>query len=146
MSRGLGEWQRRFLAALHSLEQEHAPGDQFYIWAVCQRLYDQSPDLQAMDAAIDADVDARREARVALAATGDEWARQMIMLESLIAGHRRQEGRPAVRDKIGHMDSVVNSTRIARSLAKRGLIIRDARPGYGVVSLTERGREQAISV
>lgn len=138
--------QARFLQALQSLDREHGPDSHFYIWAVAERMYQQSPDLQERDSVINGAIAHRRAARQVAAESGDEDAIRAMSLERIIRGYRGQEGRPAVRDKIGHMESAVNLSRTARTLARRGMITRIAKPGYGVVALTDTGRSANLSV
>ena len=147
MSRGLGRWQIAFLRALAKLEDEHGveDGRAFYLHAVCRQMYADSPELRQIEeernnAAAQRIADQENKAK-----NGDEEARRLLFLRRSVMSSRRQEGRPAVRDDLGSMESVVNSTRLARSLAGRGMIGRDARPGFAVVWLLEAGRS-AISV
>ena len=145
MSRGLGTAQKLILTALLDLEREDGPGDRFYVWAIVDRAYSLSQEMQ----------DRERERREAherqnqrirdRAAAGDEKASLYLALGQ---GLRRTHRHPRARRTSPWWEAEVNfnPSRVLASLARRGLVDRRAVQGGGSAGLTEEGRALARSL
>jgi hypothetical protein len=82
MSRGLGKRQRLILAALHSLEKEADEfGGHYYVWAIINRAYELSEELQAQEKAAVEYQERERQWWEEQARAGDRSAREFLMLD-----------------------------------------------------------------
>ena len=146
MSRGLGTAQRLMLKALASLEAEHG-GDSglFFVWAIVDRAYELSPEMQARHQAM-TEASAARSAEIqARAAGGDERAALFLGLTRSLTRTRRA---PRTRRESPFWLTEVdfNPSRILASLERRGLVTRRAIKGGGSAGLTDAGRAEASSL
>lgn len=143
MSRGLGTAQRLMLKALASLEAEHGSGEGlFYVWAIVDHAYAVSPEMRARHQAW-TEAHERREAAIReKAAAGDDRAQLYLSL-----GRALRRGRPSPRTRRTSPSWVTetefNPSRVLASLARRGLVKRNAVKGGGAAGLTDAGREAA---
>lgn len=146
MSRGLGTAQRLMLKALASLEAEHG-GDSglFFVWAIVDRAYELSPEMQARHQAM-TDASAARSAEVqARAAAGDERAALFLALTRSLTRTRRAP-RTRRTTPFWLTEGDFNPSRILASLQRRGLVTRRAIKGGGSAGLTDAGRAEASSL
>ena len=142
MSKGLGRAQALLLRALASLEAEHGAAGRFYVWKILERARALSEPLRLREAAIKADIAARRAARLKAAEGGDDIARQMLELEAAFGAHARgHRSARTRRQDYGYIEDI-NPSRALASLAKRGLVTRKAIRGGGSAGLTPAGREE----
>lgn len=143
MSRGLGTSQRLVLRALASLEAEHGAGEGlFYVWAVVDRAFALSPDMQRRHQARAAASDERHARIEAMAAGGNDRAKLYLSLGRGLAVRRPS---PRKRRSAPWQESEVtfNPSRVLAGLERRGLVRRDARNGGGSAALTDAGRSEA---
>ncbi|MCJ2115708.1 hypothetical protein MKK65_03720 [Methylobacterium sp. J-001] len=143
MSRGLGTAQPLMLKALASLEAEHGSGNGlFFVWAIVDRAYELSPEMQARHQAM-TEASAARSAEIqARAAAGDERAALFLGLtRSLTRTRRAPRARRATPFRL--TESGFNPSRVLASLERRGLVTRRAIKGGGSAGLTDAGRQEA---
>jgi hypothetical protein len=145
MSRGLGTAQRLMLKALASLEAEDGTGDRFYVWAIVDRAYALSPEMQERHRG---ETEARDMRRVALrdrAAQGDDQA--ALHLSMTIALTRSRRGPRARRTSPSWItEHDFNPSRVLASLERRGLVSRNAFKGGGSAGLTDAGRQAVAAI
>lgn len=144
MSRGLGTAQRLVLAALASLEAEEGEGHRFLVWAIVDRLYSLSPELQDLHRRRNEAIAARNAAIRAQAEAGDDKARLYLALGNVIRrrpGARKRRTAPWFETEVA-----MNPSRVLASLERRGLVTRNAIKGGGAAGLTEAGRTAAVGV
>lgn len=145
MSRGLGKAQHLILKALASLEAEHGEGGQFYVWAIVDRAYSLSPQMQARERAA-AEASAQRAAALReRAGQGDERASTLLMLTASLRRSRRVP-RARRTTPFWLTEGALNPSRILAGLAQRGLVARTAIKGGGSAGLTDAGRAVAASL
>ena len=145
MSRGLGTAQRLMLKALASLEAEHGRADAFFVWAIVDRAYAISPELQARHRAF-TEACERREAKTReMAAAGDARARLYLQLTRAMP---REQPSPRLRRTTPFWltEAELNPSRALASLARRGLVTRRPVKGGGSAGLTDAGREMAVAL
>lgn len=139
MSRGLGTAQHLVLKALASLEAEHGEGGQFYVWAIVDRAYSLSPQMQARERAA-SEASARRAAAIReRAAQGDERAATLLALTAGL-GLSRRGPRARRTTPFWLAEGTLNPSRVLAGLARRGLIARTPIKGGGSAGLTDAGR------
>lgn len=146
MSRGLGTAQRLMLKALASLAAEHGSDDGlFFVWAIVDRAYELSPEMQARHQAM-TEASAARSAEIqARAAAGDERAALFLGLtRSLTRASRAPRTRRTTPFRLTEVG--FNPSRILASLERRGLVTRRAIKGGGSASLTDEGRREAAEL
>jgi hypothetical protein len=153
MSKGIGDRQRLFLDALRSLELQDrdATGAYFYVWAVVEQAWLLGPEIDKENYK---DAQARKRVElVKAAALGDEAAKERLgsfdhraalgQAINALFSNRRCGGRCLKRGDHG-AEHELNPSRVLASLARRGLVERNAMQGYGAtVKLTEEGRRIA---
>lgn len=145
MSRGLGTAQHLILKALASLEAEHGQGGQFYVWAIVDRAYSLSPQMQARERAAD-EASAERAASIReRAAQGDERAATLLML-TLRLGRSRRGPRARRTTPFWLTETTLNPSRVLAGLARRGLVTRTPIKGGGAAGLTDAGRSVAAGL
>lgn len=143
MSRGLGTAQRLILTALASLEEENGEGHRFLVWAIVDRLYELSPELQDLTRSRNAASEARNAAIRARADAGDDKARLYLSLGRALSGGRRNHPRKRRTAPWAETETALNPSRVLASLERRGLVTRNAIKGGGAAGLTDAGRSLA---
>lgn len=146
MSRGLGMGQCLMLRALASLEDEHGR-DQglFYVWAIVDRAYALSPELQERHRAQTEASAAQAAALRSRADAGEELAIRYLGLTRSIV--RSRPGPRARRTTPFWLtEGELNPSRILASLERRGMVSRRAVKGGGTARLTEAGRSAASAL
>lgn len=146
MSRGLGTAQRLILQALASLEAEHGRDEGlFYVWAIVDRAYALSPELQGRHRAQTEASAAQAAALRARADAGEELAIRYLHLTRTLT--RSRPGPRARRTTPFWLtEGELNPSRILASLERRGLVTRRAVKGGGSAGLTDAGRAEASSL
>lgn len=142
MSRGLGQSQTLILSALASLEIEHRSGVEFCVWAIVDRAYALSPEMQERKAQQDARRAAEHARIQAMADAGDDRdALYLGLTRSLTRTRRGPRQRRASPWWI--TETAFNPSRVLAGLERRGLVVRTPIKGGGSAKLTEQGREIA---
>lgn len=146
MSRGLGAAQRLILRALAALEAEHGRGEwRFCVWAIVDRSYALSPEMQKRHRAQTEASAARNAAIQARAEAGEELAIRYLGLTRALT-----RGRPGPRARrttpFWLTEGTFNPSRVLASLERRGLVSRHAVKGGGSAALTDAGRQAASAV
>ena len=142
MSRGLGTAQRLMLKALGSLEAEHNRDEGlFYVWAIVDRAYALSPEMQERHHARTEASAAQAAAIRARAEAGDERAALYLGLTRSLTRTRRGP-RARRTTPFWLTESDFNPSRILASLERRGLVKRHAVKGGGSARLTDAGRRE----
>lgn len=146
MSRGLGTAQRLMLRALASLESEYSQDEGlFYVWAIVDRAYELSPEMQKRHRAQTEASAARKAALQARADAGEELAIRYLHLTRTLT---RSRPGPRVRRTTPFWltEGDLNPSRILASLERRGLVKRRALKGGGTARLTDEGLAAAASL
>jgi hypothetical protein len=143
MSHGLGKAQRLMLQALASLEAEHGREEGlFYVWAIVDRAYALSPEMQDRHRAQTEASAAQTAALQARAEAGEELAIRYLGLTRALTRTRRGP-RARRTTPLWLTEGDFNPSRILASLERRGLVTRNAVKGGGSAGLTDEGRPVA---
>ena len=145
MSRGLGTAQHLMLRALASLEAEEGEGHRFLIWAIVDRAYALSPEMQERHRQATAATAARNAAIRERAEQGDDRAKLYLGLtRTLVRTRRGPRARRTSPFWITETD--FNPSRVLASLERRGLVLRSPLKGGGAAGLTNAGRQLASNL
>ncbi|GJE59218.1 hypothetical protein [Methylobacterium trifolii] len=134
------------LMAMASLEAEHdSQGGGFYVWAIVDRVYALSPEMQDRHRRTTGAIEARNVAIRERAAAGDGKAALYLSLgRSLACGRRSPRWRRTAPEWL--TETALNPSRVLASLQRRGLVSRVALNGGGSAGLTDTGRQIAAEL
>lgn len=144
MSRGLGRSQTLILSAVASLDAEYSDG-QFYVWAIVDRAYALSPEMQERKAEQNARSAANHARIQALADVGDEQAKLYLGLTRSL-GRTRRGPRRRRTSPWRITETAFNPSRVLAALERRGLVVRSPVKGGGSAGLTDQGRQTAAGL
>lgn len=146
MSRGLGTAQHLMLKALAALEAEHGgDGDLFCVWAIVDRAYALSPEMQERHRQESEAIAARHARMREKAEGGDDRALRFVTLTQSL--RRSRPGPRARRTSPSWItEHDFNPSRVLASLERRGLVSRNALKGGGSAGLTDAGRQAVATI
>ncbi|WCS28905.1 hypothetical protein LOK46_32455 (plasmid) [Methylobacterium sp. NMS14P] len=144
MSHGLGKSQRLILQALASLEAEHGRDeDLFYVWAIVDRAYALSPEMQGRYRTQNEASATQAAALKVRADAGEELAMRYLHLTRTLTC-TRPGARARRTTPFWFTEGDFNPSRVLTSLERRGLVTRRAVRGGGSAGLTDEGRPTAV--
>jgi hypothetical protein len=132
------------MKALRALDEENGrkPDAHFYVWAIVERAYALSPDLQRVEQERQQRSAAHQRWWEEKAAAGNSDAKLY-----LASGRSLRRGALSPRRRRSFpswVEAALNPSRTLAALADRGLVQRYAVKGGGAAALTEEGRNTAL--